>query len=757
MNLNRTCRAVAATTVVAAASFAQQPADALATPAIGRGLVVPIHTQADDGGVPYGLWAGGDDYKASFDGGMVFVPYGASAGPAPTWSWRTASARVGELELVTHAPRLCHTDLRAEYHLGGVVEAYDVRADGLEQTFVLAQRPAAAGDLVIRGAVASVLQPLASEAGGIAYVDAGGAVRVHYGAAVAIDANGQRRAMATTPVAGGIELRLDAGWLASAAFPLVVDPLLVPVAIASGTTIGAVDVAHDPLGTKGLWFAEVRAVGTDTDVRLIRTEDDGSAPFAVYTDLSANWASLEPSLGINRPAASTAFAFTRHFLNDTRGVRVHVHDRLDLGFDGNWVAIPNVDGRNQWRPSVGHELSPVSFTSLLIAYQVETTGAFSNISTSAIHAAEFACGGIGSVVSQFVVNEVAGVDSERPSVAKVAIGPTRTWTVAFQRYQPFGGGFTWDIGLRRVDAAWAVGAEVVLPNVQASQHEMAPQLAGSDDRLMVFFTASTQAESVAKPNGINGHRFYGQRIAGNGNSVSFPFGVRLLQSNGDARLELSGADFDTISQSHWALMFRSNATETLYMRVYGYQGIELSSDNIDDPTTGLGTSVHGGVCFQENEAEFIAGYGIDEPGVGSYLRMRRRDYPFTPPPATSGSACTSTVLGWQGTQWIGSQQSGVTFANAPAGSATAVVVATQTAFLQIFGVDGVQDGCWLLVPLAGPDFLGVLPPILGSAGNWTLPLPDGLPGMAVYFQGVTYDLATGLHTSSSRLAVLLTK
>jgi len=756
MNWNRSLRAVAATAVATTASLAQDPAT-LASTAIGRGLVVPIHTQADDEGVPYGLWAAGDDYKASFTNGMTFVPYGACPGPAPTWSWRTTSARIGECELVNQPARLRHQALRAEYDLGGIVEAYDVRADGLEQTFVLAKRPAAAGDLVIRGAVTSPLQPVDDRMPGIAFADADGHVRVNYGDAVAIDANGNRRAMATTPVTGGIELRLDAAWLATAAFPLVVDPLLAPQTVASGTTILEVDVAHDPLGAKGLWFAEVRAVGTDTDLRLIRTEDDGSAPFAVYTDLSANWASFEPSIGINSAAAKTVLAFTRHLQTDTRGVRVHVHDRLDLAFDGTWVSMPNTGGRNQWRPAVGHDLAPVSLTTLLIAYQVETTGAFSNISTSAIHGAEFACGGNGSVVSQFVISELAGTDQERPTVGKVASGPARTWTIAYQRYQPFGSGFDWDVAMRRIDSAWAIGGETVTGNFLPDAHEMAPVLAGCDDRLMLFTACSTVAESIAKPNGVNGHRIYGRRLGCSGFAVWTAIGPLVMQENADARLEISGADFDTTTQSHWALAFRSNVTENVYLRVYGYHANGVSYDTVDAPTTGLGTSKHGGVCFQVDDSEFIVGYGIDDPGVGSYLRMCRRDYPVVPAPTTSGLACNTTTLGWNGAQWIGSQFSGPTFAGAPAGSATVLIVATATASLQIFDVEGVQDGCWLLLPLNGPDHLGLTTGIVGAAGAWQLPLPAWLDNMVLRFQAVTFDPATGLYTSSSRLNVPIGK
>ena len=51
---------------------------------------VPIHTQAADEGVEYGVWAGGKRYKASFHDGMTFVPYlGRKYPVARSLRWRT--------------------------------------------------------------------------------------------------------------------------------------------------------------------------------------------------------------------------------------------------------------------------------------------------------------------------------------------------------------------------------------------------------------------------------------------------------------------------------------------------------------------------------------------------------------------------------------------------------------------------------------------------------------------------------------------
>ena len=727
--------------------------------AAGQAACTPIHTQPDDEGQPYGVWAAGRDYKASFAGGMAFVPYSGTSGEAPVaWRWTTTSATVGEHQLVTMAPRLTHTAWRAEYDLGGVVEAYDVRPEGLEQTFVLRQRPATNGELVIRGAVASALRATAvGDDGGVRFVDALGRDAVHYGRAIAIDALGRRQAMQTQLVDGGLELRLDAAWLATAQFPLVVDPLVAPVSIAAGANVVDVAIAHDPMGTKNIWYAEARQAGADADLRLFRCDENGQNPVLVHSDITASWSSFEPALGINVPAASTVLAWTRDIgSNSTRRVRVHVHDRLDLAFDGTVVFVPSQPDTHQWRPTVGHELSPVSFTSVLIAYQQETSVAFANGAFSQIHAVEFACGGTGSIAAQFPVATTGFVDHERPTLAKVAVGPTRQWTVGYQRYAGLVGS-DWSIGLRRISAANVVGSESLVDNGTAQQHEMAPKLGGSDDRLLLFCTASTIAESVPKPTTANGHRIRGTRLDWNGASFTAPHGTKVLESEPDARLELGGCDFDRNSGSHWALGFRSNVTQNVYLGVYGFQGEEVRRDTIGSPSTGLGTSVGGAVCFQSSDDEFVVAYGFVDPGMNSVSWLRRSQYPNILGVTASGASCSPVQLSWYGSTWIGTEQCGVQFANAPAGSFTFVFLALAPASLQLFGLDGIHDGCWLHLPIAGPDYVGNLPLQLGAAGSWPLPLPEALGATTLRFQGVNFDPATNEFYSSSRMNVPIGK
>ena len=185
----------------------------------------------------------------------------------------------------------------------------------------------------------------------------------------------------------------------------------------------------------------------------------------------------------------------------------------------------------------------------------------------------------------------------------------------------------------------------------------------------------------------------------------------------------------------------------------GFRGDELTSDTIETPVTGLGTSIGGSVTFEANGHEFLVGYGIDEPGVGSYARLRRKTYSPLIPVSATGLGCASTQIGWFGQRHIGNETCGVTFANAPLNSFTVVLIASGTEAVQLNGIDGVHDGCWLLVPIDGPGYFFMLDPILATGGQWSLPLPEDLPNMTLRFQGLTFDATLGEFFTTNRINV----
>ncbi|MBM4063129.1 MAG: hypothetical protein FJ265_18835, partial [Planctomycetes bacterium] len=161
-------------------------------------IAEPVYDQRTDGS----LHATGPAWVATFDqGGASFTPYLGSDAER-TWPIRFA------LRGVTVAGKAAATGPalpqrqghRVAFARGAAVEWYDLNADGMEQCFRFDSLPAR-GELRLHIAAEGDLEPtLASD--GVRFLGPRGGV--HYGAAVAIDARGERQAVATELVAGGL-------------------------------------------------------------------------------------------------------------------------------------------------------------------------------------------------------------------------------------------------------------------------------------------------------------------------------------------------------------------------------------------------------------------------------------------------------------------------------------------------------------------------------------------------------------------------
>jgi hypothetical protein len=142
--------------------------------------LIPLHTQEPDPEFgAYGLWAAGKNYKASFHDDFVFyTALGRGYPKNLPLRWTTESIVVGGTHAVLPAarPAPAHTAWRCELALGDVTEAYDIRPDGVEQTFVLARPLAGSGDLTITGRIATELRAAAVAAAhqGLTFHDARG-------------------------------------------------------------------------------------------------------------------------------------------------------------------------------------------------------------------------------------------------------------------------------------------------------------------------------------------------------------------------------------------------------------------------------------------------------------------------------------------------------------------------------------------------------------------------------------------------------
>lgn len=220
-----------------------------------------------------GVRAGGPDYTARFDArGVEFTPAlgPAAAKPFPV-RFTLDAVRRGASDVFVRtadvAPAVDGEQVRY-VHRGDFVEVYDVRAEGIEQSFVFAARPIGSGDLVVSGRITTELPFVAANDEGVRYelTELGG---VTFGEVTGVDANGATARGSIRVVDGGarVEWVLPAAFVDHCAYPLVLDPLIGSV-IAIGNLAGGDDVtpsiAFDDTNNRYLvvWNLQL-ASGTD--------------------------------------------------------------------------------------------------------------------------------------------------------------------------------------------------------------------------------------------------------------------------------------------------------------------------------------------------------------------------------------------------------------------------------------------------------------------------------------------------------------
>ncbi len=143
---------------------------------------------------------------------------------------------------------------------GVAKERLEVSKAGVEQSWEFAQRPAGAGDLLVRLKTAD-MQVEGVKDGGLRFI--ADDREISYGAATWIDASGKRVPVSTRYRSGFIELTVPAGVVDGAAYPALLDPI-----ISSGT------ILMTPERIPGGRTGEV-AIGCNASTCLVVWSQDG--------------------------------------------------------------------------------------------------------------------------------------------------------------------------------------------------------------------------------------------------------------------------------------------------------------------------------------------------------------------------------------------------------------------------------------------------------------------------------------------------
>jgi hypothetical protein len=589
---------------IAAAQPALSPNLAAAIPA--SAMRAPIHTLPDD---PYrgayGTWTAARDFKASFHDGFAFYPALGKDQPRnlPV-VWRTESVVVGGDVLVgpEATTESVHGDWRFEYRRAGILEAYDVREDGIEQTFTVTARPAGEGDLVITGRIATdlITPPVPARHGALVFKDARGTPRVTYGAALAVDANRNKTEVLTSFDGERIRLTLAGSWLASAAFPVTVDPLFSAVVIAlppaGSGTVYWMDVARDKNSVQqkaSLMVVFAREMsGLDQDVWAFQMDDTfGNIKWA-WSDVTSNWSSDHTRVAYVGGDEKWVTVYRREYSNPyASALFAHVQSGASATFPVSvTIPLPCLPNESYSFPEIG---GTDLYMSALIVYQAEPNRNGTPTTNTEVW---------GVILNLYQVSmgqpfrlSTDGYRPDRdrgfPSVSPMGNDFQYGWMVVWQERRNSTSTHDWNMHAAKVDFLGKPTASTVLePDPGYNYHQTTPRVSGQDGRYVVSYLRTVNK-------GTPNDTIYGSEVralrfdwTAQGTKPVNVRASRLLDGSASApanQFRLGASAFDTKTRSHWAVTWVKNALTTMagsnvYVARLGYSAGVVEKVTVHD-------------------------------------------------------------------------------------------------------------------------------------------------------------------------------
>ncbi|MEZ5965626.1 MAG: hypothetical protein R3F56_17460 [Planctomycetota bacterium] len=762
MTITRICTVAAFAVTLHTSSASQAPM--AGTPSIPQGLRVPIHESTSQavalgGAQPADrteLWSAGDTYKASFHDGFAFVPYLGSDYPhTQQFAWRTIAIEVGGQPLVAPTGAAGHTsaEYRYEYDLrNGVVEAYDVGSDGVEQTFRF-ERPLGDGDLVVVGAVDTALRAEAREFahGKVVLRDDVGRPVIEYGAAVAYDASGRSTAVDTCVRGDELRLRVPGAWLAGATYPVTIDPLLTRAVHSSWTgsfgNIANVDIGHDPSRSFSVLAFDRATSQTDYDVWAISVQDDTNAASSrvLFTELSSSNSSFDPCVAHVRSADRWVVAYTRQqrVLNTiTSGIAYHVHNANDLSTraDIRLVPRPSVADDQDSHPDVGGSFGTISSGKAFLVFRRNhqrswTDGTNSEVMYTTVDMAS------GLTGAQDLVPHIAvgtTYDRENPCVNQVSSGRVDGWFVVYQEWNStITVDEDWDVNGVRFDADGnrQTGTYRVRNNTRI--HQLRPVVEGCFEgtgsrppRYMVGFVTLDAIAYPGKRGGDVGTAIQLERVdwpLGGGYTRTATFAVARSST---PVWQLHDLAFDRSTACHWAGTFVYFPQGRIHVATFGYDAGRIEELIAHTPNqVDLATA---SICYSAPSGTFPMAYADQDRSVTSPHRLYARvlTHLTEDPPTEFGSGCGNGRLGVLGRVLSGNEFARLQLTQAQPDSVAVFMLAFASADIPLDFLGA--PGCTML--LAPDQLLLNLPLQVSSAGSAVIPMP--LPTNPLRFAGL---------------------
>jgi hypothetical protein len=253
---------------------AQQAPDTASRIAAAQTAFAALHVE--DGK----LIGAGRDFRARFDQqGVHFVPaLGERAATEHPVTLRGIAYGRGAADRTLPEAAPSHRDRTVAYARGDVTETWDVRNDGLKQSFVFHQRPVGEGDLVVAVQIDTDLAFAPVDDDAVKFTNELGGVRI--GGVLGIDAAGRQARGSLAREGSSLLLRLPAAFVDDAALPLVLDPVIgATFTVANSGQSLDPDVAYDAGSNKFLvvWWQRYSATTADAYGQFVHNTQTGGA------------------------------------------------------------------------------------------------------------------------------------------------------------------------------------------------------------------------------------------------------------------------------------------------------------------------------------------------------------------------------------------------------------------------------------------------------------------------------------------------
>ncbi|MBL8898096.1 MAG: hypothetical protein JNM84_10740 [Planctomycetes bacterium] len=665
--------AIAAALLVSIAA-GQESSSAGAVTRGDTGVLVPLHELPSGDAEPSleRLWAAGPDWKASFAPRFAFYPVLGREYPVNLplcWTTTRCGRTEGAASAALPGERESCSPLRFERsHGDALVEAYDLRAEGVEQSFVLPKLPSGSGDLVIEGTVETPLRAAhrAPQHGELLFCDESGTPILSYGAAQVFDARGE-----SAPVRSGwdgelIRLVVDEEFLRDAALPLVVDPLIRSVIIDGGSArhqnadLVRNDETNEICTTYERWSS-----ATDSDAFARVTSDDLLSTTQIWADLGADRSTVHPRVAAVGGANRYAIAFERQFpAANFSSVSVYLHDQdSDVLNSGTIASLSRGVNEQDSVPVISGTASFTADAQALLVWRRDVATDFGNTPTSRVFA-RLLDASTATFGTQVGVGGNGSIDAEAPAVVRQSDGTGLGWVVAWQE----NASNLWNVLARRISATAVATTHVSLGSPSVGLQDISPAVDGREGRFLVAFVERFSTATDLAPTGsrISARRL--DWIEGGSPSVG-PLRV-VVDAGATPNLsfrEARSVAFDDDGGSLWMLAYRDAAFGSRAVRL-GDDG--LAAERFDVRAVASGETPHEpALCFDNDDQRFLIGFTVDR----AQDRVEIAEYHFDPAaiPQRLGPTCGGEIRGvasFAGGLWIaGHRGVAVNLSSAPPG------------------------------------------------------------------------------------------